>query len=132
MKSTILRNFWPVFIWAILVFTLSAIPGNNFPRIKSFWEWLGPDKLVHFLFYGVFCFLLIRGFIRHSSEKNKSLLYVTVSLIVGIVFGLLMEVMQHYVFRGRDGNVYDFIANVIGCLLGVATFWAFNRKIMTE
>lgn len=130
MKSAILKNFWPVFIWAILVFTLSAVPGNSFPEIKSFWDWLGPDKIVHFAFYSVLCFLLLRGFIRYN--KSKSLNYVVISLVSGIVFGLMIEVMQYYVFKGRDGNVYDFIANVIGCLLGVAVFWAFNRKIMTK
>ena len=40
-------------LWAVVVFSLHAMPSNTFPKI-SFWENLGPDKIVHaFMFYNL-------------------------------------------------------------------------------
>ena len=38
----------------------------------------------------------------------------------GILFGGLMEICQHYIFVNRSGNWYDFLANTIGAIIGVA------------
>ena len=43
-------------------------------------------------------------------------------MVFGILFGGLMEICQHYIFINRSGNWYDFIANTIGAVLGVAVY----------
>lgn len=122
------KNFWPALLWAIVVFVLSAIPGNYFPSITSFWDWLGPDKIVHLAFYALLSYLVFNGMHRQYSKANKRLSLVFLTLFIGTVFGLFIEIMQYYVFVGRSGNLYDFIANVIGCVIGVLVYVGVYRK----
>lgn len=127
-KAFDFRYFWPALLWAIFVFVLSALPGNAFPRINGFWDWLGPDKAIHLLFYGFLSYLLLRGFYRQYGSAVKRFYPEAVALLTGTVFGILMEVMQHFVFTGRDGNIYDALANTMGCLFGIMIFKLVKRK----
>lgn len=122
------RHTAPALVWAIVILVLSGIPGNYFPRIEGFWDWLGPDKLVHLLLYSAFVFLLMRGFYLQYSFPFLRLNYIWISLAVGTVFGILTEVLQKFVFIGRSGNIYDFGADVAGCLLGWLLFAWLKRK----
>ena len=122
------RHLLPAILWAILILVLSGIPGNYFPRVIDFWGWLGPDKIVHLILFGTFVYFLMRGlYLQYSFPVVRSY-YVGISLAVGMIFGVLTEVLQKYVFIGRNGNIYDFIADVIGCLLGWLIFNLIKRK----
>lgn len=123
-----LKNFWPAIAWAIFVFCLSALPGNAFPRVVRFWDWFQPDKIVHIVFYGLFSFLILYGFTRQYNLQKNRYTFLIITFLIGTVFGLMLEVMQHYVFTGRNGNIYDFIANVLGTLIGISIFWFLLRK----
>lgn len=127
-----LKNFWPAFAWAIFVFVLSAIPGNVFPRVVNFLDWLQPDKLVHIFFYGLLSFLLLYGFARQYDWRKSRYTLLIITFLIGTVFGLILEVLQYYVFIGRSGNVYDFIANVLGTLIGMSIFWLLLRKKLIQ
>ncbi|MDZ7742345.1 MAG: VanZ family protein [Bacteroidota bacterium] len=127
-----LKNFWPITLWALFVFILSAIPGNSIPRLPSFFDWLKPDKIVHLVFYGVFTFLLLHGLVKQYGAGNKRFMYKIVAFNTGMVFGLLMEVLQYYEFSGRNGNIYDFIANTIGSLIGIWIFSIYKRKKLVK
>jgi VanZ family protein len=118
----------PALLWAILILVLSGIPGNYFPRVVDFWGWLGPDKVVHLILFGTFALLLMRGFYLQYSFPLLRSYHVGISLAVGMVFGVLTEVLQKYVFIGRSGNIYDFGADVIGCLIGWLLFNLIKRK----
>ncbi len=59
--------------------------------------------------------------------KQTSVYYknaVLFSLTLSITYGVLVEILQTYVFIQRDGDVRDAIANAIGAFLGV---WLYNR-----
>lgn len=67
---------------------------------------------------------------RHSN-KSAGFIVISLVLIFGTLYGLLTEVLQHYVFIGRYAGIYDFLANTLGCILGVVLFMlfdAFRRK----
>ncbi|MCF8228270.1 MAG: VanZ family protein [Bacteroidales bacterium] len=126
------KNFWPIILWALFVFILSSTPGNYFPKIPSFWDWLKPDKVVHLVFYGVFSYLLLLGMIRQYDEEVSRLKLKMLAFLAGMFFGLALEVLQYYVFIGRSGNVYDFIANTIGSATGIFAFGILNRKKLVK
>ena len=117
------RYFWPSFAWALFVLILCGLPGDDLPEL-SFLEWLKPDKIAHLFLFGIQCFLLIKGFrqLEASSTFNKNAVLYSLALSIG--YGILMEVMQTYIFIHRDGDVRDAIANAIGAFIGV---WVFNR-----
>ena len=113
---------------------LCGLPGSCFPKVRNFWEWFGPDKLVHTLMFAVFAFSAIFGYRDEYRERNNS--YRTklqlVTLAISICYGALTEMMQAHIFRGRYGNFYDFIADVIGCFLGILVFKIIFRKKMIK
>lgn len=121
------RNFRPALFWALFVLILCGLPGRDFPEL-SFLQWLKPDKIAHLILFGVQCFLLLKAF---RKMKQTSVYYknaVLFSLTLSITYGVLVEVLQTYVFIQRDGDVRDAIANAIGAFLGVWLFKRINRR----
>lgn len=124
----LLRRLWPALVWALIIMLLTGLPGTYFPEVTSFWEWLTPDKAIHIFIFGVQAFLLLFAFGEQYSLVRNRLVYSSL-LLITILFALLTEVLQAYVFIGRDGNVYDFIADVIGVGVGfVAHILYFKKK----
>ncbi|MCO6499136.1 MAG: VanZ family protein [Vicingus serpentipes] len=110
-----MKSFFPAIVWAIIIFLLSAFPGNKIPDIPV-WN---IDKLVHIGMYAVFSFLLLTAYNpQYSTKKTR---YFTISLIAffSVFYGGVMEILQHYIFINRSGSMYDFIANTIGSVMGV-------------
>lgn len=100
-------------VWSIIICLLTLLPGNCFPQIRDFWDWLQWDKLVHLLMFGVFSIL----FLRILTLSKASFIQYGCAFLSGWAFGGLIELLQFYVIRGRSGNLYDFYADGLGCLL---------------
>lgn len=129
-----LRKQWPSIGWAIIIVVLMGIPGTHFPEVVTFWDWLTPDKMIHIALFGTFSFLVMHGFkAQFSSKESRSIAIKTA--VFGMVFGGITELMQSYVFVGRDGNIFDFFANFIGTLIGIGiyfVFWKNKRKKLSN
>ncbi|HOI31584.1 MAG TPA: VanZ family protein, partial [Bacteroidales bacterium] len=90
------------------------------------------DKLVHFFIFGVFTFLLLWGYRAQYLQDSKRFVITRNVLIIGFFYSGLTELLQAYVFVGRHGNIFDLLANVIGCLIGVILFKLIIRKNKRE
>ena len=105
------------FLWAIVIFVLSTMPGNQLPKI----EWLmTPDKFGHAAVYGIFTFFLLKAgrFYFESVQKNKFF-----AAGIAILYGISMEIVQKTFFPYRYFEYSDIVANIIGVLL---TLWIIN------
>ncbi|MCD6111637.1 MAG: VanZ family protein [Bacteroidales bacterium] len=122
------KRFLPGILWGIFMLVLTGIPGNYFPRIPSFLELFSPDKLVHVFLFLVFCFLILYGFIKQYSFGENRYKYILITFFIGVVYAGLTEIFQIYIFVGRNGNIYDFIADSFGCILGISIFLLLYRK----
>ena len=82
---------------------------------------LDVDKVVHVLMYAGFVFACLWGYRKPLKENGmayrRKALWIT--LLIGIIYGILTEIMQEFLVPGRTGSVYDWIADVIGCIFGV-------------
>lgn len=125
------RNLWPGVIWALVVLILTGLPGSYFPVVHSFWDWLSPDKVIHLVIFGVQSFLILWGFRTQYSHPEKRLSVLSWATIASVLYGGLTELLQKEIFVGRDGNLYDFLANVIGALIGIFLFRLLFRKKTT-
>jgi VanZ family protein len=123
-----IRNLLPGILWGIVILILSGVPGNYVPSVFGFLDWISPDKLVHLMMYAVFVFVLLRGLRKQKQqhEISKNLIYSILG--IGIAFGGITEVLQNTVFIRRNGNIYDFIADIIGCLIGLMIYLVYQRK----
>ncbi|NTW34435.1 MAG: VanZ family protein [Bacteroidetes bacterium] len=119
-------NF-PGIIWALLILLLLGLPSNNFPE-TSFLNIHHLDKIVHGGLFLVFVFLLTRGFYMQNSfsfvNKNAFIL----SIIAGILYGGFTEILQGNVFTERTSDIFDFLADVAGCIIGLLIFSALRQK----
>lgn len=122
-----LRFSWPALLWTGAILIISAVPGKYVPQVQDFWAWLGPDKLIHLFLYAGFSLLWLVA-CRQYSAKNPRFIIGFIVFIGGTVFGILMEWLQFHFISGRNGNIYDAIANTVGLILGWAIFHIFFRQ----
>jgi VanZ family protein len=104
------------------------MPGDQIPEL-TFLQWLKPDKIVHLILFGVFSYLLIRGF---NLQKSFSLLNknaVALALIISIAYGGLVEILQSTIFIHRSGDMRDAIANALGAFIGYWLYKKYSFKI---
>lgn len=121
-------NKWALF-WALLIFILCAIPGRDIPHI-SFLEILEFDKFIHAGLFFVLVMLLIRGFslqTNFSSLRNFPIIF---SFAICVVYGGVLELMQGAFFEERTADIYDFIANSFGNIMGMIFFRKINQMIL--
>jgi hypothetical protein len=126
------RHIYPGLICGIIIMILCGLPGSYFPKVRTFWEWLGPDKLVHCLMFAVFAFSIIWGYRDEYCQNNRTyrIKLQVITILVSASYGALTELFQYYLFKGRYGSVYDFMADLIGCVLGIFIFvLAYRKKI---
>lgn len=103
---------------------LMGLPGNFFPTVINFWEWLGPDKIAHIFIFAFLSFLILWGYRRKIENNSKYLLgFCLLSFLIASAYGALTEILQIILFVGRSGNIYDFCADTFGGLIGVVVFF---------
>lgn len=77
---------------------------------------LEADKLAHAGAYCVLTTLLIFGFARSGHTFWWAILY---SILLAGGYGVLLEVIQYSFFPRRYFEVWDIVANIIGCLISI-------------
>lgn len=125
----LIRRLWPAITWALFVLFITGMPGSYIPKIIGFWDWISADKLVHLFIFAALGFLILFGFREQYLQSKRRYLYVSLVLLVTFGYGVITEVMQNYVFIGRDGNVFDTLADALGGIIGILAFnLVFNKK----
>ena len=121
------RNSYPGVFCAVVILLLTGLPGSCFPKVKPA---IGLDKVVHLIMYFSFAFITLWGYRKPYQENGKAYQKKALWLVlaISIAFGALTEVMQETLVPSRTGSVYDWIADAIGSLLGVAIYYFFHRS----
>jgi len=70
--------------------------------------------------YAGFTFVSIWGYRKPFTENGKEYRKKAIWIAIGIgtAYGLLTEIMQEYLVPGRIGSVYDWIADLLGSIIG--------------
>lgn len=118
-------------LWALLILVLCGIPGRDIPHI-SFLELLSFDKFVHAGIFFVLIVFTIRGFLLqttfHKIQQSPKL----ISFLICVTYGGALEIMQEAVFEERSADIYDFIANSFGCIVGLLLYTWTEKKILIK
>ena len=92
--------------------------------------YLGPitleDKLVHLGLYALLTFFMLAGWELTLRRELEPKHYFAVWL-VGTVYGMFDEVTQIPV--GRTGDMHDWLADVVGIILGLVMFQVVRAKL---
>ena len=124
------EDFYPGLIISIFIMVIMGLPGNYFPKVVSFWDWLGPDKVIHLIVFGMLSYSMLWGYrkkiLSHDVRYIKKSFLLT--LLLSVSYGAITELMQKYVFINRFGSIYDFLADAIGCVLGAIVFFLYFKK----
>ncbi|MFN8256453.1 MAG: VanZ family protein [Bacteroidales bacterium] len=99
-----------------LLITILSLTKIQTPDEKEFFIPYA-DKFVHIIMYFVLSLTLLLEF---SKSKNPKILRVI--LIYTILYGILMEVLQAFIFTYRSGDFYDCIFNTAGTIVAVLIF----------
>ncbi len=118
----------PSILWAAFILIVSLIPQNAFPQVNV----LNFDKVVHCGIYFVLTFCVWFYFYKTEKSTNgvtekwqkSTFLRVGISCIL---FGFIIEIMQHTLTTTRHFDLYDVAANSVGVLLFAAV-----RKIVEK
>lgn len=92
------------------------------PETSLWQDLLSFDKVAHFIVFAVLVFLMIIGMSKQYSYLLLRRKAISFSLITGIIYGVLIEIIQHMI-PGRAFEFSDIIANTIGCFMGVGLFY---------
>jgi VanZ family protein len=126
VKKFLQNTRWAV-LWGLFLFVLHILPGSVFPKLPTYLDLLKPDKIVHVVMFGIFTFLMIVGF---RKDGNPMLLLknpVAMAILSALLFGIAMELVQNYFIPNRIGDVYDWIADLVGSLAGWG-LWSLYQK----
>lgn len=99
---------------ATIIYTLTLVIAtfinlDGVPSLGSSFD----DKIYHFLAYFGLAVLWITYFKPIKKKHTLTLVFVCI-----IVFGILLEVIQHQLNPNRTYDNYDLLANCLGVVLG--------------
>jgi VanZ family protein len=109
----------------LFVFIVSLYPIQESSTISIF-NIPHADKIVHFLMYALLSFIMI--FEQRKVMKKSIRITVLYVFILCFLTGSVLEFVQEYLIPGRDGNVFDIMANTVGILFGLTLLLLFSRK----
>ena len=102
-------------IWTIAIFAVCWLPGDYVREVEHGSRWFripNADKLVHCGIFLVFAILWRR--------LGRSRRIVWAVLVGGFAAAALSEIGQLMPFVGRDADIYDFVLDSVGVVLGIA------------
>lgn len=124
-----LKYFFPAFMWALFILTVSLVPASKIPSIPIL-QMKFADKIIHFVMYFVFAAFISIGFYRQNQTGIKKNYFI--SFIIPFFFASATEIMQRLVISGRSGDFYDMLANLSGILAGIIIARSFSKTMVFE
>lgn len=96
------------------------MPGKDIPHV-SWMEVLAFDKWVHAGIFLVLAVLIIRA-MKLTWIRVTHFTAALTALVVCIPYGGILEIMQGTLLADRSADLYDFIANSAGAIIGVVLY----------
>lgn len=118
----------PALIWGLFILFITLIPGQYVPPI-SFWDFASWDKLVHLGVFAVLVALCMFGFLKQYRFSVLRFNAATASFLICMPYGLLLEIIQGLWLVDRYFDIYDVVANTIGCVFGIFIYKFVQHKL---
>jgi VanZ family protein len=109
-------------IYALLIFIVSAIPSLTPPNLGFVLQ----DKILHFIEYSLFSFLLFLAFFTSGRQFLKKNVFF-LSCLIGMVYAVTDEIHQGFV-SGRSREFFDFVADSLGIIMVQLCIWLYLKR----
>lgn len=78
--------------------------------------------------FAVLTYLMIVGLKKQHTFPKLKHYAIRTSFFVSAMFGIFIELMQHFFILGRQGDIIDVLSNCTGCLIGIFVFkWIYRQ-----
>ena len=104
-------------LWLLLVTSLLCTPGTKFPKI-TWGDKIWFDKWVHIFLFMILVILWSKAYSHKKNIQSDSRKIFFQIMVVGCIYGIVMELVQKYFIPFRSFDVGDIIADAIGCVGG--------------
>lgn len=119
--------FLPSAIALLTLFYFTLIP-QPLPPIKV--SIVNFDKVVHIVMMFLVCFVITFDFTRRERQHELSLSGRSYIMVATITLGALIEVAQGTSLIHRGCDVWDGVANAIGCVLAFFASPSLLRRLL--
>ena len=99
---------------AVLLF----VPGSGYPSVS----FSGIDLLVHAGLFGIWGFLTAQGFYKQAHWPVLRFYRDFAVLIIGVLWAMALEAVQGFLLWERSAGLEDYVADIVGVLLGMLVF----------
>ena len=121
----LIKRLIPALLWALLITLLSLAPQGEFEN-KSVDNL---DKVVHLFLYAVLVHLFMVAFLKQRQYKFLHRYGSYTAFSAAFLLGLIMEILQGTVFVSRSIEFMDMLANTMGSLLGLVSFYMIYKTL---
>ncbi|ARS37887.1 VanZ family protein [Pontibacter actiniarum] len=104
-----------------MILLMTLLPSSSLPAL-SVWELFSFDSFAHAFMFSVLCFLMIVGMSKQFTYPHLHHFAIRSSLFISTMFGIFIELLQHFFIYGRQGDIIDVVSNTLGCLFGIVLF----------
>ncbi|PXX95221.1 VanZ family protein [Marinifilum breve] len=120
------KLLWRNIIWAIIIFILCSIPGNDLPKTSAI-HIPHFDKLVHFGMFFIMGIFLMAELSFQTKLKKSRIILITVLLVT--TYGGAIEYLQQHYFTNRSGDYIDLAADILGGVVAIIIYpWIKKQK----
>ncbi len=121
----LIHNHWKSVVWAIVILILCGMPGDDLNKVK-FIDIPHLDKIVHGFLYFVFTLLLISENNTQKTYFEVTMSSIIIAAAIALSYGILIEILQKFLFISRGAEILDMVANTIGFLIAVILYRKVN------
>jgi len=111
-------RYWKSILWVTFIFLVCLLPTSGSSKTLLF-RIPHIDKVIHLLLFGVLGIALHSDFNIYLKGRNPNR-HTALGIISFIaLFGLSLELIQHFFMSTRSGQLLDLLANYIGYGLSI-------------
>jgi VanZ family protein len=128
-RMSLLRfgSWLSVAAWGLTIFVLSSMSGSRINHLNVFRLW---DKAAHFSAFAAGAAILAVAL--HLTTRWNWMKVVLVSILLISLFGITDEWHQLYTPHRSGGDLYDWLADTLGAILGAMAAGLFYVRIQRK
>lgn len=125
-KKNVFLTYWKSIIIVVGILYLSFAPPSTFKALPVFKH---ADKIVHFCMFFALTVVLIYDYSRTYKSIFKGASFYLICFVAPIVLGGVIEIMQGAFFYPRTASWFDWLADIVGVLLGAGLMYLISSVL---